>query len=262
MWSNDILRKHFNSYKRINKDDLRKMLDDGQHSRSAEGFVLKVRNSLILQALDAGKNVIVDDTNLNPIHERDIRTLVKGKAEVEIEDFTHVAVEVCIANDLTRPKSVGQKVIRGMYNQYLHEDVEKIQRDIKLPDVVICDLDGTLSLMNGRDPYDASTCNDDILNEPVYEVIQRENVILLSGRSNKYRPQTEEFLAKYGVKYWGLYMRAEEDMRKDCTVKQELYENHIKGKYNVKFIFEDRNQVVDMWRSLGLAVFQVADGDF
>ncbi|MDJ0647343.1 MAG: hypothetical protein QNJ60_01435 [Xenococcaceae cyanobacterium MO_188.B19] len=28
------------------------------------------------------------------------------------------------------------------------------------------------------------------------------------------------------------------------------------------FILDDRQQVVDMWRSLGLTVFQVAEGDF
>ena len=33
-------------------------------------------------------------------------------------------------------------------------------------------------------------------------------------------------------------------------------------KYNVHFVLDDRQQVVDMWRSLGLTVFQVAEGDF
>ena len=57
-------------------------------------------------------------------------------------------------------------------------------------------------------------------------------------------------------------MRTLGDMRKDSIVKQELYEQNILGKFNVSFILDDRQQVVDMWRSLGLTVFQVAEGDF
>ncbi|WP_457852111.1 phosphatase domain-containing protein [Mycolicibacterium conceptionense] len=33
-------------------------------------------------------------------------------------------------------------------------------------------------------------------------------------------------------------------------------------RYTVAGIFDDRNRVVDMWRRLGLACFQVAEGDF
>ena len=34
------------------------------------------------------------------------------------------------------------------------------------------------------------------------------------------------------------------------------------GVDNVAMVFDDRNQVVDMWRKSGLTCFQVADGDF
>ena len=34
------------------------------------------------------------------------------------------------------------------------------------------------------------------------------------------------------------------------------------GKDNVAMVFDDRQQVVDMWRQNGLTCFQVADGDF
>ncbi len=57
-------------------------------------------------------------------------------------------------------------------------------------------------------------------------------------------------------------MRQEGDTRKDVLVKQEIYEREIKGRYNVLFVLDDRQQVVDGWRALGLTVFQVAPGDF
>jgi hypothetical protein len=57
-------------------------------------------------------------------------------------------------------------------------------------------------------------------------------------------------------------MREAGDSRKDSIVKQELYEKHIEPSYDVFVVLDDRNQVVDMWRSLGLVCLQVAPGDF
>jgi len=51
-------------------------------------------------------------------------------------------------------------------------------------------------------------------------------------------------------------------MRKDVIIKQEIYEEHIKDKYDVLFVMDDRNQVVEFWRSIGLTCFQVAEGNF
>ncbi len=45
-------------------------------------------------------------------------------------------------------------------------------------------------------------------------------------------------------------------------MKEELYRQHIEGNYNIKFVLDDRQQVVDMWRRFGLTVFQVDGGDF
>ncbi|MGH7203736.1 MAG: AAA family ATPase, partial [Candidatus Levyibacteriota bacterium] len=55
----------------------------------------------------------------------------------------------------------------------------------------------------------------------------------------------------------------EKDFRKDAVVKKELYETHISGKYEVLFVLDDRDQVVEMWRKdLGLPCFQVDYGNF
>ena len=45
-------------------------------------------------------------------------------------------------------------------------------------------------------------------------------------------------------------------------MKEQLYRQHMEGKYNIKFVWDDRQLVVDMWRGLGLTVFQVDEGDF
>jgi hypothetical protein len=52
------------------------------------------------------------------------------------------------------------------------------------------------------------------------------------------------------------------DNRKDSVVKEEIFNEHIKPNFIVEFVLDDRNQVVEMWRKLGLTCLQVADGNF
>jgi hypothetical protein len=136
---------------------------------------------------------------------------------------------------------------------------------------IICDLDGTLAHIDHRDPYDASTCEEDLLNEPVANILtvyseQKEfeiAILLVSGREDKYRPQTERWLRKHGIAYEALLMRRTGDFRKDTLIKKELYESHIADRYTILFVLDDRDQVVAMWRKeLGLTCLQVAYGNF
>jgi len=257
-----LVDKNPNTYKRINKDDLRAMLDNNKHSKDAEKFILNVRDQLILLALENHKHVIVDDTNLAPKHEERIRLLVKGKAEFKIKDFTNISLEECLFRDSKRPNPVGKDVILKMYNQFLKPPQQVYEHKEGLQHIVICDLDGTLSLLNGRDPYDASTCDKDLLSPVIDSIIRSRDAVLVSGRSDKYKPQTLAFLEKHDIKYIKLLMRKEGDFRKDYLVKQEIFETEIRDRYNVDFCLDDRNQVVDLWRSLGLTCLQVADGNF
>lgn len=59
-----------------------------------------------------------------------------------------------------------------------------------------------------------------------------------------------------------LCLRKSGDFRKDSVIKKEIYENYIKDSYEVQFCVDDRQQVVDMWRSLGLVCLQCDKGDF
>jgi len=142
----------------------------------------------------------------------------------------------------------------------------KIPPPVHLPNIptaVICDLDGTLANLNGRSPYDASTCDEDLLNPVVADIIKgKKVVILVSGREDKFRDKTLSFLLKNGVYYDHLFMRKTGDQRNDAIIKEEIYNSEIKGKYNIELVLDDRNRVVDMWRSLGLVCHQVAYGDF
>jgi predicted kinase len=260
-WAKEVIKKHPNTYKRVNKDDLRAMLDNSKHSEDSEKFILNVRDSIITMAIEGGKHVIVDDCNLGSKHEPRIRQLIQGKATLVIKDFTDVPLETCIKNDLNRDKSVGERVIKKMYNQFLRPKPIRIEHIDGLPSAVICDLDGTLALMNDRNPYDASTCDQDDLNPHVASLLEGKRVILLSGREDKYREPTIKFLNKHGIIYENLYMRATGDMRKDSIVKEELFNAHIRGQYNIEYVLDDRLQVCQKWYELGLPLLRVGDPD-
>lgn len=264
--------------KRVNKDDLRAMLDNSNHNKLNEEFVLDVRNFIVKTALSRGQTIIVDDTNFAPKHQVALETMAKeANAEFQVKDFTDVDVEECIKRDAAREKSVGEKVIRDMYEQWLakptRNSVPKCVQDESLPHVIICDLDGTIALLGDRSPYDAGSCFKDELNAPIANILKRMGlqVIFLSGREEKFRSETCDWLDLHGIAneqepFYSrpnkLFMRPTGDSRNDAIVKKELYEKYIKDKHFVEFVLDDRNRVVDMWRSLGLTCLQVAPGDF
>ena len=272
-WAEQQVKAQPNKYKRITKDQLRLMLDAGQWSSKNEKFVERARDQLILLALQEGKIPIVDDTNFSPQHEQRIRELVGDRAEVEVK-FFDVDVEECIRRDDKRPNKVGEKVIRDMYNKYLRPKPTPPVRDTSLPTAVVCDLDGTLAILNRDAIREQEKCYSDTVNFPVWKILHEmdrmHRIIFVSGRtgSAQIRKETERWLLdKAGFYVDGsevsLFMRSDSDTRKDSVIKKTLYENYIKGQYNVLMWLDDRNQIVRMVRDeLGIPCWQVNDGDF
>lgn len=273
-YAKKLLAEATNTYKRINRDELRLMFDAGHTSNGNEKFIKKVRDILIIKALEEGKHVIVDDTNLS---ERNITRITQLVEEFNKQHTDNVGIEVkefdtplneCIARDAKREKPVGEKVIRDMHRRFFSDGNRYANQDESLPKAIICDLDGTLAIIDGRNPFDAQGCENDLLNIPVANAVKNyadlgHKVLLLSGRSDEFRPQTERWLVKHNISYELLVMRKKKDNRKDSIVKREFYETNIASKYAVEVVFDDRNQVVNMWRDeLKLPCFQVYYGDF
>lgn len=269
-YAKQLVDKHPGAYKIINKDSLRLMLDNGHWSDGNEKFVLKVRDALVALALTEGKHAIVDDTNLATKHEVRLRELAKQhNALFRIEDFSHVPLEECIARDRKRPHYVGEKVILDTWYRYLRPKTVPPPFDTALPTCVICDLDGTLADLNGRNPYDASTCYDDLVRTFVWDLvnpaIDLSRIIFVSGRSDKDHDPTQRWIRdKLHVgEGFLLLMRKDGDMRRDSIIKREIYEEHIHGKFNVTAIVDDRPQVIrECWAALGFGdrIFNVGDG--
>jgi predicted kinase len=269
-----IIAENPETYKRINRDDLRAMFDNGTTTNSNEKFVKKVRDVLILKALEEGKSLVIDDTNLSETNLRRIMQLVNEynkkyneNVVVEVQELD-TSIEVCIARDALREKPVGEKVIRNMRKTFSKDTPEYRTQNPALPKAIICDLDGTLALTNGRNPFDASTCDQDLLNEPVANLLKNYKtlgykILLVSGREDQYKAPTLRFLETHEIVFDDLIMRKSKDNRKDSIIKTEIFDNHIKDKYFIEFVLDDRNQVVDTWRKdLKLPCFQVYYGDF
>lgn len=125
------------------------------------------------------------------------------------------------------------------------------------------DIDGTLAHMQDRSPYDYSKVMSDTLDDVIADITRKyKTVVVMSGRPESCREDTENWLRKHAVRFDKLFMRTTGDNRKDSIVKLELYKEHVEPNYNISFILDDRNQVVKMWREQGLKCLQVAEGDF
>lgn len=270
-WAKEQVAKSNGHITRVNKDDLRAMMHNGEfHGSRSENEVLNARDNIVGFALTKKKSVIVDDTNFHPKHEAALRQIAENcGAEFEIKDFTDVSVEECIKRDNARPNGVGRKVIMKMYNDYLKKpEVPLKEADPNLPWCIICDIDGTLANMGSRNPFDWKNVDKDTVHEHIADLVRvvrfstEFKVLIVSGRDGCCADTTKGWLSANGIPFDEFYIRPEGDGRKDTIIKEEIYHNHIEKRYNVRFVLDDRDQVVKMWRGLGIPVLQVAEGNF
>lgn len=143
---------------------------------------------------------------------------------------------------------------------------------------IIIDLDGTLADCEHRRCFIEGTKKDwksfskdeniiqDKLNLWCSTIINKfkdsHKILLVTGRMEISRKITIEWLNKFDIKYDLLLTRKDNDFRKDSVIKEELYKNLIEPHFDVLFCLDDRKQVVDTWRALGLVCLQCADGEF
>jgi predicted kinase len=270
---------------RVNRDDLRRMLHGGPLGQGwAEIQVTAAQRAAAEALLRAGVNVICDDTNLRSRVVRELAELgLACGAQIVVQDFTDVPLEVCIARDVLRVEAerVGEDTIRGMHQRYLAgrklplplPDLTPTPGAVYVPPpgaptAVLVDIDGTVAIMDGRSPYDMARVDEDTPNPAVIEAVRAmyaagHRIIFCSGRTDDARQSTEAWLARHvGIPYESLHMRMTGDQRKDSVVKREIFDLQVRERYHVVGVFDDRAQVVRMWRALGLTVFQVAEGAF
>ncbi|MEH1027274.1 AAA family ATPase [Micromonospora profundi] len=271
---------------RVNRDDLRRMLHGERlFTQWAEAQVTVVQRAQVEALLQARADVCVDDTNLRARTLRGWADLAaRHGADFEVHDFTDVPLDECLRRDAARPEpdQVGADAIRRLHERYLEGRTLPLPvpqartgrpaavhpPSAEPPEIVLVDIDGTVALAVSRSPYDMTRVGRDQPNPAVIAAVRAMHaagygVVFCSGRDASARAATEAWLARHvRVPYLGLHLRAVGDSRKDSIVKREIYDREIRDRYRVVGVFDDRVQVVRMWRDLGLTVFQVAEGDF
>lgn len=276
--------------RRVNLDDLRQMLDiplpEGAERRSYahEQTVLAIQDAAVRAAVDGGFDVVVDNTHMTPHIPKRLKAAVAGLATFVVHDFTDVPVEECLRRDAARERPVGEEIIRILADkheksrrggwrltaEWLNDEpaVEPYTADPALPSAVMCDIDGTLALRGDRGAYDFTRCEEDLLNVSVRGALRSfrgadgDVIVLLSGRGEEHRSQTEAWLRAHEVPYDELWMRAAGDQRRDDVVKAELFDRHVRHRFAVRVSLDDRDRVVAVWRRMGLPTWQVNYGNF
>ncbi len=274
------------NWMRLCRDDFRTMhFANGNLPHHEEYLIAEMIDAAIEALLLKRSNVLLDATHCR-----------KEYIDHYIERFNHLAdisfkvfdVDAAVLAErcATRFPNTGKLITAHVQKKYI-EELEALKKefdfaprpkvdfraptaiqDTSLPKAIICDLDGTLALMHGRDPFDASHCDEDELNESVASVLRNftnsgYQILLVSGREDCYRQPTIRFLEKHAIPYHQLWMRKTKDFRKDAIIKKEIFDAEIAGKYYIEFVLDDRNQIVEMWRKeLHLPCFQVNYGNF
>lgn len=105
---------------RVNRDSLRYMMFGSYWGEGVdERFVTETQMNIVRRALHAGKDVIIDDTNLND----NVRSVFRGTARTYLADFElvffDVDVEEAIRRNAARDRRVPDDVIRNMHDRYL-----------------------------------------------------------------------------------------------------------------------------------------------
>lgn len=261
----------------VNRDSLRE--GRGEYwIPSQEDYISDLEEFSVRAAIKRGYNVIIDATNLNPkTQEKWNKIANETNSSIEFKEF-YISFKEALERDKNRERSVGEQVLKRFYKQYyydryLKEDTKLDNRYIKqqdktLPKCIVCDLDGTLCLNGGRNPYDLTRVLADKPNYPLVDLLRilsgSVDIIFFSGRegTEQCRQDTAKWLNdNVGIPYQ-LYMRKEKDYRPDEVIKKELFESEIYNKYYCIAVFDDRQKVIDMERLEGLLACQVYYGDF
>jgi len=273
---------------RVNRDEYRAMMFNGEGVLTfpQEKAVSAAQQAAVKALLNAGMDVIVDDTNLRA---KFVKMWFGISPEIEFMDFPmtiNEAYERDNAREAKGERSVGPAVLLSFFERFIGKDGFSLPprptsdtTSVKfkpvapfepfLPWAVIVDIDGTLAHITegGRSPYDGHRVGEDILDTTIADIVSEYyalgyRILVTTGRDEKHREVTAKWLKDNYVRHHELIMRPLDDTRNDAIIKDELYEQHIAGKYNVAFVLDDRNRVVDMWRAKGLKTLQVQPGDF
>ncbi len=240
---------------RINRDLIREMLHFNRWNGINEGLTKDSARILAKMFLSKNIRTVIDDTNLFSGTIESWKQLAKEvEATVEIIKID-TPFEECIRRDSLREKSVGKSVIVGMAMQN-----ELYPAPIK--GYVLCDIDGTIANIDHRLNFVSGEKKDwklffgsmgDDLGR--YDIIGNVNdlfnlgyeIFFVSGRPDNYRKQTEKWLStRIPFEYKALFMRMAGNHEEDYVIKKRIFETYFKNPDLVKYVLDDRPQVINL----------------
>lgn len=282
-WAREFVRKH-KDYVIVSRDSLRDSA--GVYwVPERENYISDLEVYSIEKALDNNFNVIIDATNLNPKTVEKWESISKKHGtEIEYKEF-RVSFEEAVRRDAERGQKggriVGVDVIRNFFKNYYPEElIQKDKRTIKeydpkKEDVIVCDLDGTVALHTGRNPYDITRVKEDVFDPRMLKLLsylaRHLKIIFVSGREGTEQcvADTRQWISDNfmnsvvdGKICWDTIFRKQKDYRSDSIIKEEIFKNQIDPYYNIITVFDDRDRVVEMWRKNGVLCSQVYYGEF
>lgn len=256
-----------------------------------EKKVTEIQHKRVKRCLADGIDVIVSDTHLP---DRSVKVWMQIAhemgAEVDVMDFRAIPLTDVLEANAKRhgtDKYVPVSVIMEKHERFI------AGRDLKTPvqftpktakesnfvsrkydqgtkgQAYIFDIDGTLALnTSGREWHDGSKAHLDSVNEDVAAALYShynsgDVIIIVTARGEEHVDVTRKWLEDKDIKFDHFYCRKAGDRRDDFLIKHELFWDNIAPfGYKIAGVYDDRQCVVDMWRSMGLTCFQVAPGDF
>lgn len=259
--------------------DLIRLALFGTESMADENRVTNVEHNDIRWNLQQGRDVISDNTNIEWKYVKAIAKIGhEVGAVVEIKVFD-VPLQRAIDNNARRAMMGGRDVpvdvIRKQHQRFQgnkNKELEPFFYPMPYngtpgkPEACLVDIDGTLAHMKDRSPYEWKRVGEDDLDEVIAGIVDtlssNYKIIVMSGRDGSCRDETIDWLDRHDIIFHDLFMRPVGDFRPDNIIKAELFNDYVRPYFNVKFVLDDRKQVVDMWRRMGLTCLQVAEGNF
>lgn len=276
---------------RVNRDEMRQALF-GTYTGldwKEEQAVTQAQRASAKALLEGGRSVVIDDTNLKLKYAREWATFAEDLGATFTVIDMETPVDECVRRDKLRGeaggRAVGEEVIRNFHSRYGSGNWPEVTPDSSskrgvdflptpysseegLPTVWLFDIDGTIAHNSGHrgwyeyDKVDGDTAWPEVIRVLKALVDGGDEVIFLSGRDESCRAKTRDWIwihAGIAADDKHLLMRQNGDKRKDTIVKAELFDQHIRGRYNVHGVFDDRPSVTRMWRVMGHRVFHVGD---
>lgn len=217
------------------------------------------------------KNIVVDNTNMNP------KTLKRTKYELNQIGYKDIVILDMVTYFQDEFHYLEESIKRNSQREWYKRVPTSVIYSMRLQEyntensgygnILMVDIDWTIANWSHREHFVSDPANKQRdkyfallhLDTPIMPVIKMvqtyklqnpfNKVVILSWRPDTYCMQTEERLQKHNIPYDFLLMRNWRDKRPDHIVKRQIFQKCLEKEQNkIIWVFDDRKQVCDMRR--------------